>query len=307
MIRTRFFGVLALGSSMALAGVARAASVPVEVDLTAVRAIQLASLDSKTDDQVYLLVSGIAAGKEVQDRIPKDKTLTSAPKKPAVTDKSPAVIWKGDLDDGQFAMLTVTLMQGDGTDQARIKDFLDKLTAADQKTPEWSKPTLTADDVAKFATGLLKNQQPLIVKIKDIFSREAKTDHYGGQFNLLVWNNAGKIVKRLDPIGLTFGEHNGTDLKVYSKLKATRVNVLIQEDSGEWTQQQLLPLDDNETAVRVKMLETEPQPTDKTTKHVTDYLTEIEVKDGSGKPMHWTLEGENTGYDVVHTYYDFAD
>lgn len=307
MIRTRLAGLFTLGCLIASAGVVRAAVVPVEVDLSAVRTIQLASLDSKTDDQVYLLVSGIAAGKDVQDRLPKEKTLASAPKKPAVTDKSPMTIWKGGLDDGQFAMLTVTLMQGDGADQAKCKDFLDKLTAADQKAPEWSQKTLAAGDVAKFSTGLLKNQQTLIVKIKDIFSREAKTDHYGGQFNLLVWNNAGKIVKRLDPIGLTFGEHNGTDLKIYSKLKATRVNVLVQEDSGEWTQQQLLPLDDNETAIRVKMLETEPQPADKTTKHVTDYLTEIQVKDGTGKPMHWTLEGENTGYDVVHTYYDFAD
>jgi hypothetical protein len=198
-------------------------------------------------------------------------------------------------------------MMGDGTDDANVKDFLDKLTAADKQTPEWSKPTLTADEVPKFATALLKNQQPVIVKIKDIFSRQAKTDHYGGQFNVLVWNNDGKIVKRVDPIGLTFGEHFGTDLKIYSKLKATRSNVLLKDDSGQWTEQQLLPLDDDETTVRVKMLETEAQPTDKNTKHVTDYLAEVQVKDATGKPMHWTLEGENTGYDVVHTYYDYAD
>jgi hypothetical protein len=282
-----------------------AASVPAEVDLTAVRTIQLASLDSKTPDQVYLLITGIAAGKDVSDRIPKDKTLLAAPKEPAVS--SPIPIWKGDLDNGQFALLTVTLMMGDGTDDVKVKGFLDKLTAADKQTPEWSKPTLAAEDVPKFAPGLLKNQQPLIVKIKDIFSREAKTDHYGGQFNVLVWNNNGKIVKRLDPIGLTFGEHFGTDLKIYSKLKATRSNVLLKDDSGQWTEQQLLPLDDDETTVRVKMLETEAQPTDKNTKHVTDYLAEVQVKDATGKPMHWTLEGENTGYDVVHTYYDYAD
>jgi hypothetical protein len=305
MIRIRLAGLLVAGWMLLSVGGLRAAAVPVEVDLTAVRTIQLASLDSKTPDQVYLLISGIAAGKDVSDRIPKEKTLTASQKEPAVS--SPIAIWKGELNDGEFAMLTVTLMMGDGTDDAKVKEFLDKLTAADKQTPDWSKPTLTADEAPKFATALLKNQQPVIVKIKDIFSREAKSDHYGGQFNLLVWNNGGKIVKRLDPIGLTFGEHFGTDLKIYSKLKATRSNVLLKDDSGQWTEQQLLPLDDDETTVRVKMLETEAQPTDKTTKHVTDYLTEVQVKDATGKPMHWTLEGENTGYDVVHTYYDYAD
>ena len=203
---------------------------PVEVDLAAVgRTIQLASLDSKTPDQVYLLISGIAAGKDVSDRIPKEKTFTAAQKEPAVS--SPIPIWKGELNDGEFAMLTVTLMMGDGTDDAKVKEFLDKLTAADKQTPDWSKPTLSADEAPKFATALIKSQQPVIVKIKDIFSRQAKTDHYGGQFNLLVWNNGGKIIKRLDPIGLTFGEHFGTDLKIYSKLKATRSNVLLKDDS----------------------------------------------------------------------------
>jgi len=305
MIRIRLAEMMAVGWLLVSACAVRAAAMPVEVDLTAVRTIQLASLDSKTPDQVYLLISGIAAGKDVADRIPKEKTLTASPKEPAVS--APLAIWKGELDNGQFAVLTVTLMQGDGTDDAKVKEFLDKLTAADKQTPEWSKSTLTADDIPKFATGLLKNQQPVIVKIKDIFSREAKTDHYGGQFNLLVWNNGGKIAKRLDPIGLTFGEHFGTDLKIYSKLKATRSNVLLKDDSGQLTEQQLLPLDDDETTVRVKMLETEAQPADKATKHVTDYLTEVQVKDASEKPMHWTLEGENTGYDVVHTYYDYAD
>ena len=297
---------LVLGLLLGSASFAEAAAVPADVELTAVRTIQPASLDPKVTDQVYLLVTGIAAGKDVQGRLPAEKTLTSAPKQPAVTAASPLPIWKGQLNDGEFALLTVTLMQGDGTDQAQIKEFLDKLTAADQKTPEWSKKTLAAADVPTFATGLIKNQQQVIIKIKDIFSRAAKTDHYGGQFNLLVWNNGGKITKRLDPIGLTFGEHYGTDVKIYTKLKATRANVLVQED-GQWTMEQLLPLDDDETTIRVKMLETETMPSDPNTKHVTDYLTEIQVRDPDGKPMHWTLEGEETGYDVVHTYYDYAD
>jgi hypothetical protein len=307
MIRTRVAGLFAAACLILSAGVLHAAPVPAEVDLTAVRTIQLASLDSKTDDQIYLLVSGIAAGKDVQSRLPADKTLTGSPKKPAVTEKSPFNVWKGELDNGEFALITVTLMMGDGTDTAQVKQYLDKLAAADKLTPQWSGKTLAKADVPKFCTGLIKNQQAVVTKIKDIFSREAKTDHYGGQFNVLVWNDNGKISKRLDPIGLTFGEHFGIDLKIYSKLKATRVNALMQDDGGQWTQQQLLPLDDAETTIRVKMLETEPQPTDKTTKHVTDYITEIQVKDAGGKPLGWTLEGENTGYDVVHTYYDFAD
>jgi hypothetical protein len=307
MLKIHLVGLLAVGCLIASGGLTHAAAVPAEVDLTAVRTIQLASLDSKTDDQIYLLVTGIAVGKDVNAHLPAEKTLACAVKKPAVNEKAPLTIWKGALDSGEFAVLTVTLMQGDGTDTDKVKQYLDKLTAADKLTPEWSKATLTKDDVPKFCTGLVKNQQVVVTKIKDIFSREAKTDHFGGQFNVLVWNDGGKISKRLDPIGITFGEQYGTDLKIYSRLKATRVNVLMQDDSGQWTQQQLLPLDDAETTIRVKMLETEPQPADKSTKHVTDYLTEIQVKDASGKPESWTLEGENTGYDVVHTYYDYAD
>lgn len=303
-----FFACLAAVAAILAQGhFAAAAAIPAEVDLTAIRAIQLANLDGKPEDQVYALVTGVAAGQEINERIPKEGTMAAAPKTQPI--KTPQTLWKGDLDDGQFVLLTVTLMQGDGSDADKVKDFLAKLTAADQQTPGWNGKTLAAADVPKFATSLIKNQQPVIVKIKDIFSRSPHTDHYGGQFNLLVWNNGGKLAKRLDPIGLTFGEHFGTDVKIYTKLKATRSNVLMQDENGQWSEEQLLPLDDDETTIRVKMLETEVPPGgDKNgVKHVTDYLAEIQVKDASGKPAHWTLEGENTGYDVVHTYYDYAD
>jgi hypothetical protein len=296
----------ALACLVASAGLSHAAGIPAEVDLTSLRCIQLSSLDSKADDQCYFLVTGIAVGKDINTRLPADKTFTAAPKKVPFTDKAPLVAWKGDLDAGEFALVTVTLMQGDGTDTDKVKQYLDKLTAADKLTAEWSNKALTKADVPKFCTGLIKNQQAVVTKIKEIFPRDPKNDHFGGQFNVLVWNNDGKISKRLDPIGLTFGEHFGIDLKIYSKLKATRVNALVQDDTGQWTQQQLLPLDDAETTIRVKSLETELQP-DKVTKHVTDYLTEVQVKDSTGKPLGWTLQGENTGYDVVHTYNDYAD
>ena len=67
-------------------------------------------------------------------------------------------------------------------------------------------------------------------------SREKATDHFNGQFTLLIWNDGGKIKKRIDPVGLTAGEHFGTDSKVYTKIKFTRAaiqRVMTEEEKVE--------------------------------------------------------------------------
>ena len=61
---------------------------------------------------------------------------------------------------------------------------------------------------------------------------------------MLVWNN-GQALQRLDPVGLSFGEHYGVDPKIYTKIKNTRSNVMVKDDTGDWSEQQLTPLTDD--------------------------------------------------------------
>jgi hypothetical protein len=311
-MRAAFAPVASVLAAVALfAGVfgapAQAAPVPVEMNLTALYAIQTYALDEKEDDQVYLLVSGVAGGKDVNQRLPQEGTLPANTKKPPVTSKKPASLWKGELADGEFAFLTVVLMHGKGTDAAKLKQFGDARAAAEKQVAERSKKTLAEDDVKKLAEETVKAQQGVIKDIKKTFSRDKNTDHFGGLFNVLLWNNNGKLVKRLDPVGLTFGEHYGTDEKIYTKLKYTRPNVLVQE-GGEWSQVQLEPLSEDQKTIRVKMLETEfiKKPGAEPVRNVTDYLAEIQVTAG-GKVSLWELAGEQVGPGALHTYWDWAE
>jgi hypothetical protein len=174
---------------------------------------------------------------------------------------------------------------------------------------ERSKKTLAEADVKKLAEATVKAQQAVIKDIKKIFSRDKNTDHFGGLFNVLLWNNNGKLVKRLDPVGLTFGEHYGTDEKIYTKLKYTRPNVLVQDDGGEWSQVQLEPLSEDQQTIRVKMLENEffKKPGGgETVRNTTDYVAELQVTAG-GKPALWELAGEQVGPGALHTYWDWAE
>ena len=67
------------------------------------------------------------------------------------------------------------------------------------------------------------------------------------------------------------------------------------------------PLNDEETAVRVKMLETEmTKAGERPVRHVTDYLADVQVK-ADGKTLKWKLGGEVLGISDMHTYYDFAE
>lgn len=294
------------GIVCAAAAPAQAAPVPVEVNLTALRPIQTYNLDEKGDDNVYMLVTGVAKGQEINERVPKDKTWEANRKKQPVTEKNPQALWKGELADGEFALVTVTTMHGTGEDQAKVKEYLSRLDATEKAAK--AQPKLAkADDFKNLAKENLKAQQAVIVKIKDLFSRDKQTDHFGGLFNVLVWNNNGKLVKRVDPVGLTFGEDYGIGPKVYTKLKETRGNVLVQDESGQWSEQVMSPLSDDFKTVRVKMLENEFVKTaDREVKNTTDYLADIQVL-GAGKPLTWQLGGEEPGKSEVHTYWNWAE
>ena len=294
-----------------LASAALAAPVPVKVEIPIVRAIKpyamLKDGEAEATDDVYLVASGVAKGQEFQKRFPEQGTLRVAPKKPAFADK-PAVAWEGELNDGEFAYVTVVLMHGDGKDEAKFKEFHGKLDAAAKKSAERSKKTITSDESDKLIEGTLAAQQDVVTDVKQTFSRDKNTDHFGGLFNVFVWNNGGKITKRLDPVGLTFGEHAGIDPKIYTKLKNTLQNVLDKGKGGEWNEITLPPVDDeNPNVVRVKMLETEyVKQGEQNIRKVTDYLLDVRVT-AAGEPLEWELGGENTGISAVHTWWDYAE
>lgn len=320
-MKLRIRGVLASAAVMVVAAASSgfAAAVPVSVELTSLRAIQKYNLDEKTDDTVFALVNGVAAGKEIEERIPEGgKTWTAAPKKLAVSEKEPVTLWKGDLNDGEFAIVTVSVFQGEGKDAAALKTYQENIAAAEKKTPEVAKKTLTLDEF-KQLTGdmvnrqwafgtLVKNEQAVISKIKDTFSRAKNTDHYSGLFNIVVWNDGTNVRKRLVPVGLTFGEHFGTDEKIYTKLKFTRDNVFVKDDKGEWSTDQLAPLSDDEKTIHVKMLETEilKGKDGNNTRKTTDYLADVQVNI-KGQSVKWKLEAEETGVDDIHRYWEYAD
>ena len=297
-----------LAAAIALLIPALARAVPVEIDLTSLRAIQT-SLPNKADEQAFLFVTGVAGGKEFSQHLPADQpSWTIGPKKPVAGEKQPLPLWKGDLGDGEFALVTVVLFQGKAPDSAKVKEFESKLADAD-KTGGRTKPKLAKADFDNLHDETLKAQQKLVTGVKKILPHDKDNpDHYGGLFDILVWNNAGQIQKRVDPVGLTFGEHYGVDPKIYTKIKNTRANVMIKDDAtGEWAEQQVTPLNDDQDALRVKMLETEliksgAEPA----KNTTDYLAEIQVK-VSGKPLKWDLGGIQTGPSDLHTYWDFAE
>ena len=127
-------------------------------------------------------------------RFPETAAWTAAPKQPPVDPKKPIELWKGSLDEGSSPLITVTLMQGKGEDAAKIKDFTGKLEAANKAIADLGKPTLaSADELKKLAAEKVKADRAVISKVKDTFSREKNTDHYGGQFSVILWNNKGKV------------------------------------------------------------------------------------------------------------------
>src|SRR3954470_2427065 len=170
------FGLVAAvaGVLSAAAGAASAAPTPVKVDLTALRCIQNYALNNKDDDTVYLTVSGVAKGADVNKRIPESGTMDANTKKQPITDKEPKALWEGELNDGEFALITVTLYQGKGDDAA--KGFEKQLADAVKGVAERSKKTLTGADAKTLAAGVVKAQQGVVTKVKDTLNREKNTD-----------------------------------------------------------------------------------------------------------------------------------
>lgn len=280
----------------------------VTVDLTRLIAIQTYALEDKADDEAFVILTGVAAGKELDfQKLPVNGAWKIGPRTPAVEPEKPLALWKGDLADGQFAQLTITLFQGKG-DDATVKGYLAKKAEAEKAVAGRTAAKLTADEAKKLAADTLKAHRGVVTKIKEVVGgREKNTDHFGGQFTLTLWNNGGKLVKRLDPVGLTFGEHAGIDVKTYTKIKQTRRNVMMKDDSGEWYEEELLMMNDDENAIRVKMLDTEYVKKDgKDVKNVTDYLAELQVK-FDGKLAKWRLGGENLGVSDIHAWWDWAE
>jgi hypothetical protein len=298
-----------LAALIALLVPAATRAVPVEIDLTSLRAIQT-SLPNKADEQAFLIVTGVASGKEFSQHLPADQpSWTIGPKKPVASEKQPIALWKGELGDGEFALVTVALFQGKSADSPKVKEFESKLADANKAAGDRAKPKLNKAQFDNLHDETLHARQKLVTGVKKILPHDKDNpDHYGGLFDVLVWNNGGQIQKRVDPVGLTFGEHYGVDPKIYTKIKNTRANVMVKDDAtGEWAEQQVTPLNDDQDALRVKMLETElvktgPEPA----KNTTDYLAEIQVKI-SGKPLKWDLGGIQTGPSDLHTYWDFAE
>src|SRR5579859_1636819 len=142
-MKLRSLGVAIFGAVCMGAGVASAAAVPVEVDCTSLVAIQTYNVGESATDQTYLLVSGTADGKSTTARFPQTGTWPTAPKQQPVDSKKPVALWKGQLDDGHYAVVTVILMQGEGNDEAKTKDLLSKLDAAEKGVSGLGKPTLS--------------------------------------------------------------------------------------------------------------------------------------------------------------------
>lgn len=288
---------------------AQAEEKTLSIGMSALRTIQTyAQGEDKTDD-VYLLINGVAGGKEFGARYPAEgKTFKAHPKKMPVTVKSPLSLWKGKLADGQFALITVTLIHGKGN-KAKEAEFSKALVTALSAVKGRSAKTLDEKSYIALHDQSAAAATKFITGVKKILSRKLKTDHYGGQFSVLIWNNGGKISKRLTPVGLTNGEHFGIEKKIYSKLKYTRNNVLVEEN-GEWFEMQIspLPLDGTKNPVSVKLLETELIPVkgaDEPVRNVADYLLDINVYDGD-KPLDWMLDGEHPGPTILHDFWDFA-
>ena len=300
--------VLGLAAILAAGAARPAAAAPVQakLNLTNLRCIQNYAPTTREDDQVYVNVTGVAKGADVNTRVPETGTLPANTKTPPVSEDKPVTLWEGELADGEFAFLTVTLFQGNGDDAG--KAFDKQLADAAKGVAERSKKTLTAEEAKSLTAATLKAQQGVVTAVKETLSRDKGTDHFNGLFNVLLFNDKGKLVKRVDPVGLTFGEHFGENEKIYTKIKHTRNNVSVKDADGQYYPQSLPPISEDKLTIRVKMLETEyfKNEAGRRTRNVTDYLADIQVHAG-GKPQEWKLGGEHIGPSQTHLWWEWAE
>src|SRR5688572_12601228 len=96
--RNRFLTPLAVALAGALAAAsAQAAPVPVKVNLTSLRCIQNYAMVPKDPDAVYMTVTGVAKGADVNKRVPESETLEATSREPAVSKDEPVTLWEGEL------------------------------------------------------------------------------------------------------------------------------------------------------------------------------------------------------------------
>lgn len=277
------------------------AAVEAKIDIPAIRAVQTNTPGEGKTDNIYFLINGVVKGQAKQWQLPKGKTLKASPKVMAADAKNPITVWEGKLEDGEFVALSVVVMAG--TDGKAADGYFKAKTASDKKVAALGKGKLTKDEFKALRKALNAQNQVFVTGIKKAVP--AKGDQFVGLFDVMVGNVGGKLVKSCTPVGLTSGEHYGTDAKRYTKIKYTRENVLVKDAGGQWYEMQMAPVSDSEDIVRIKMLETVK---DGDKRNVTDYLIDVRVTDG-GKVTTWLLppNGEHPGPTIIHDYWDYAE
>ncbi len=277
------------------------AAVEAKIDLPAVRCIQTNTAGEGKTDNIYFVINGVVKGEAKSWQHPKGKTLKASPKVMAADPKNPITIWEGKLEDGEFVVLSVAMFQG--TKGKTAEGYLKAKAASDKKVSALSKGKLTKDEFKALRKALNAQNQVFVTGIKKAVAKDG--DAFVGLFDVMVGNAGGKLVKGCTPVGLTEGEHYGTDPKRYTKIKYTRENVLVKDANNQWYEMQMAPVSDNEDIVRIKMLET-VKTGDK--RNVTDYLIDVRVHEG-GKATTWLLppNGEHPGPTIIHDYWDYAE
>ena len=161
--------------AVALAGVlvgaaAQAAPVPVKVNLTNLRCIQNYALAAKDDDQVYLTVTGVAKGADVSQARPRERHAAGQHEEAGRRrEDKPVTLWEGELADGEFALLTVTLFHGKGDDAA--KAFADAARRARPRaSPSGRRRRWPPTTRRRSPTATVKAQQGVVTKVKETLS-----------------------------------------------------------------------------------------------------------------------------------------
>jgi len=302
----KLFTGLAAAALLVGAADLNAAAVEVKIELPNIRTIQTNTVGENKTDDLYLLVTGVAQGAPVARQLPEGKTWKSNPKEPAVTPAAKVVLWEGKLEEGQFIALTVAASAGsaDGkVDEAKRKEYFEKKAASDKKVEALTAGKLADAKAIEAARQAVNKQNAAFYKSINELYPKRKGDSYVGAFDVIVANVGGKILKRVTPTGLLAGEHYGTAVKQYSKIKYTRENVLTKDANGQFYELQMEPMGENDESVRVKMLEVEKVGDVRT---VTDYLVDVKIS-GDGKALKFELAGEHPGPTIVHDYWDWAE
>ena len=281
-------------------GLAPAVAAEVKVEIPVARSIQTNTPGEDKTDQIYMLVTGVAKGEAVAKQLPDGKTLKASPKEQPIDAKSPVTVWEGKVEEGQTVVLTVATFSGGKITDDQRKAYFEKKAASDKKI-EAGKAT-DKDSLNALRAAHNKQNVAFFKAIGDLFPKQ-KGDHYIGAFDVIIANVGGTIHKRITPTGLLHGEHYGTGVKQYSKIKYTRENVLTKDENGQFYELQMEPTAENEEGLRVKMTEVERIGEDR---NVTDYLFDITIKVG-GKLTKFELAGEHPGPTIVHDYWDWAE